>query len=155
MSLVCSDNQIIEAHKVILSSASNFFRFVFTEYKHSHPLIYMRNVKVKEITAILDFIYNGEVFIDQQDQNEFLKLSEELEIKGLRAKFEENNIEKSQSGGKVERREENIIDNIVENTIQNLEEYTEEKPTFSEYKTISIIHKCFSPLLLLYLIPAF
>ena len=83
VTLVCEDNQRFEAHRVILSSASNFFKSVLTENKHSHPLIYMRRMKTKYFEPILDFIYNGETEVSQKDINDFLLLAEELEMKGL------------------------------------------------------------------------
>ena len=139
VTLVCEGNQKIEAHKVILSSASNFFRSVFTGNTHLHPLIYMRNVKNKELAAILDFIYKGEVFVDQDDLNGFLELSEELEIKGLTGKYVEKEDNKFQSAVNAERQNEKFSENIFENTTTNLSEYNEEKPTISESKTVSTI----------------
>ena len=83
VTLVCEDNQRLEAHKVILSSASNFFRSVLTGNKHSHPLIYMRRVKKIYLEPMLDFMYYGKTEINQEDVEEFLLLAEELEIKEL------------------------------------------------------------------------
>ena len=83
VTLVCEDNQRFEAHKLILSSASNFFKSVLTGRNHSHPLIYMRRVKFKHLESMLDFIYYGETKVSQEDINEFLLFAEELEMKGL------------------------------------------------------------------------
>ena len=43
----------------------------------------MRGIKAKEMAALIDFMYNGEVSIDQMDLNRFLELGEELQLKGL------------------------------------------------------------------------
>ena len=46
-------------------------------------MIYMRGLKAKEMTAVVDFIYNGEVNIFQEDLDGFLALADELELQGL------------------------------------------------------------------------
>ena len=40
VTLVCEENQQIEAHRVILSACSPFFSSVLKKNKHSHPMIY-------------------------------------------------------------------------------------------------------------------
>ena len=83
VTLACEDNQKLEVHKVIIASASQVFKDILMGNKHTHPLIYMRGIKAKEMAALVDFIYHGEVNIDQEDVNRFLELGEELQLKGL------------------------------------------------------------------------
>jgi len=73
----------IQAHKLILSACSKFFRNVFKENVHQHPLIYLRGVNSSDLLSALDFMYHGEVRVCQTDLNTFLALAEDLEIKGL------------------------------------------------------------------------
>ena len=73
----------IQAHKLILSACSKFFRNVFKENIHQHPLIYLRGVSSSDLLSALDFMYHGEVRVCQSDLNTFLALAEDLEIKGL------------------------------------------------------------------------
>ena len=73
----------IEAHKVIISASSPIFRDILKINKHSHPLIYMRGVKAKNLSYIVNFMYYGEVSIYQDELNDFLTLAEELKLKGL------------------------------------------------------------------------
>ena len=82
------DNQI-EAHRVILSACSPFFSSVLKKNKHSHPMIYMRGLKTKDLIAIVDFIYHGEANIYQEDLDGFLSLAEELQLRGLTGSTEE------------------------------------------------------------------
>ena len=89
VTLVCGDNQRIEAHKVILASASVVFKNILTGNKHPHPLIYMKGTKGTLLSSIVDFIYHGEASIFQEDLNVFLALAEEIEMKGLTANKEE------------------------------------------------------------------
>ena len=83
VTLVCQDDKHIEAHRVILSACSPFFSSLLKRNKHSHPMIYMRGLKSKNLVAIVDFIYHGEANIYQEDLDDFLALAEELQLKGL------------------------------------------------------------------------
>jgi len=82
MTLACEDEQI-QAHKVILSACSPFFRHVLKRNKHDHPLLYLKGVKFAELQAVLNFMYQGEVNVAQEDLNSFLSVAEELKVKGL------------------------------------------------------------------------
>ena len=83
VSLVCEDEYQIEAHRIILTACSPFFSTVLKRNKNSHPMIYMRGVKAKDLVAIVDFIYHGEANMAQEDLNGFFVLAEELQLKGL------------------------------------------------------------------------
>jgi len=89
VTLACTDSgsRTLQAHKVILSACSNFFKSTFRQQthanKHPSPYIYLRGVTYNDLTSILDFIYNGEVNVAQEELNSFLAVAEELQIKGL------------------------------------------------------------------------
>ena len=83
VTLVCEEDQQIETHIIILAACSPFFRTVLKKNKHSHPVIYMRGLKAKDLVAIVDFIYHGEANVHQEDLDGFLALAEELQLKGL------------------------------------------------------------------------
>ena len=83
VTLACDGNQQIEAHKVILSSSSIFFDNILRQSKQSHPFIYIRGVKSRDLVSILDFMYNGEASIQQDNLEEFMIVATELQIKGL------------------------------------------------------------------------
>ena len=82
VTLACEDADL-EAHKVVLSSCSPFFRRLFKRGKHKHPIIYMRGLKADQLKAVVDFIYFGEVNIVQEKLEPFLELAKDLELKGL------------------------------------------------------------------------
>ena len=81
--LACEDGMQLEAHKVILASSSPFFRDILKKNKHPHPLIYMKGLKSESLLAIVDFLYQGEANIFQEDLDSFLGLADELKLKGL------------------------------------------------------------------------
>ena len=82
VTLVCEDTQVA-AHKIVLSASSTFFMDLLKRNKNPHPLIYMRGVKARDLVYIVDYIYNGEVIISQEDLNDFLAVAEDLKLKGL------------------------------------------------------------------------
>ena len=82
VTLVCSDNQV-EAHKVILATSSSFFKRILKKNSHSHPLIYLKGIKSSDVEALLNYMYHGEVNVEEANLSTFLNVAEELEVKGL------------------------------------------------------------------------
>jgi len=80
--LSCGSKQV-QAHKLILSACSPFFKAVFKQNPHNHPLLYLKGVSYDDLQAILQFMYHGEVNVSQDDLNTFLAVAEDLKIKGL------------------------------------------------------------------------
>ena len=86
VTIACDDSQI-QAHKVILSACSTFFRNLLRRNPHQHPLLYLKGVKYKELLGIINFMYNGEVNVSQEDLKQFLAVAEDLKVKGLTQKM--------------------------------------------------------------------
>ena len=82
VTLACED-QSLKAHRVILSSCSPFFKRLLKTHSQAQPLIYMRGLKFSDLVAIVDFIYEGQAKVFQEELDNFLSLAEELELKGL------------------------------------------------------------------------
>jgi len=78
-----TDGDQISAHKVILAACSPVFRNILQRNPHQHPLLYMRGVRHTDLQSILDFMYNGEVQVAQEDLNTFLAVAADLRVKGL------------------------------------------------------------------------
>ena len=69
--------------QVVLSACSSFFRGVLRQNPHPNPLIYLRGLRANDIQSVLDFMYNGEVNVAQDELNSFLAVAEDLSVKGL------------------------------------------------------------------------
>ena len=82
VTLACDDEQL-QAHKVILSACSPFFRNVFRRNPHQHPLLYLKGVRYTDLQSVLNFMYHGEVNVAQEELNSFLAVAEDLKVKGL------------------------------------------------------------------------
>ena len=82
VTLACDDDQI-QAHKVILSACSPFFRNILRRNSHPNPYLYLKGVKFTDLQYVLNFMYHGEVNVGQEELNSFLAVAEDLKIKGL------------------------------------------------------------------------
>lgn len=80
---LCCEGKKIKAHKIILSACSTYFRDVFKENPHPHPVIIFKNVKYSDLTSIIQFMYNGEVSVIQDLLPSFLQTAELLQVRGL------------------------------------------------------------------------
>jgi len=101
ITIACEDEQL-QAHKVILSACSPFFKKVLCRNHHQHPLLYLKGVSYKDMESVLNFMYHGEVNVAQDDLNSFLQVAEDLRVKGLT----QNN------GGNIGTEPKKPVDNI-------------------------------------------
>ena len=83
VTLASEDGHTVEAHRVILSAGSDFFRGVFRRAKPFNLYLYLKGIKRQELENIVDFLYKGETYLAQAELNRFLAAARELKIKGL------------------------------------------------------------------------
>merc|ERR1712127_418409 len=82
VTLAC-DGQTCKAHKMVLSACSPYFKALLEENPAKHPIIILKDVPFQHLTAILEFMYAGEVNVAQDQLPAFLKTAERLKVKGL------------------------------------------------------------------------
>jgi len=83
VSLVSDDQKMMSAHKLVLSASSPYFKHILTTNKHSHPLLCLDGVSSAELQCVLDYIYQGEVQIYQEQLDRFLVVAQRLKLEGL------------------------------------------------------------------------
>ena len=86
VTLACDGtNNTIEAHRIILSSGSSFFREILSKQtsQHPHPLLYLGGVRRTDLEAILDFLYHGQTKVPQMELLTFLETAKKLRVTGL------------------------------------------------------------------------
>ena len=83
VSLVSDDQKMMSAHKLVLSASSPYFKHILTVNKHSHPLLCLDGVSSAELQCVLDYIYQGEVQIYQEQLDRFLVVAQRLQLEGL------------------------------------------------------------------------
>ena len=82
---LCCDNgvDLVQAHKVILAACSPLFRKILAHQRQQqNPFLYLKGIRLKELQAVLNFMYHGEVNVAQDSLNNFLAVAEELAVKG-------------------------------------------------------------------------
>ncbi|XP_026764436.2 protein tramtrack, alpha isoform isoform X1 [Galleria mellonella] len=77
------DGQLLKAHKMVLSACSPYFQALFVNHQEKHPIVILKDVPYADMKSLLDFMYRGEVSVDQERLTAFLKVAESLRIKGL------------------------------------------------------------------------
>ncbi|KAJ6639262.1 Broad-complex core protein isoform 6, partial [Pseudolycoriella hygida] len=80
---LCCEGRKIRAHKILLSACSTYFKDVFKENPCQHPVIIFKNVKYEDLLAIIEFMYQGEVHVQQESLSSFLNTAEMLAVQGL------------------------------------------------------------------------
>ncbi|KAK8727993.1 hypothetical protein OTU49_009328 [Cherax quadricarinatus] len=80
---VACDGHSYSAHKMVLSACSPYFRALLRANPCQHPIVILKDVGHVELERLLEFMYNGEVSIAQDQLAAFLKTAENLKIRGL------------------------------------------------------------------------
>lgn len=80
---IAAEGKLIQAHKMVLSICSPYFKNIFKTNPCQHPVVFLKDVTHKELAGILQFMYLGEVSVQQEELGRFLKTAEALQIKGL------------------------------------------------------------------------
>ena len=83
VTLVSNDKKQIKAHKNILSACSPVFQDILQFEKNTISTVFLKDINYSELESIIHFIYLGEATFYQEHMNEFLNVSQSLEIKGL------------------------------------------------------------------------
>ena len=126
VTLVSGDGQKIEAHKLILTCGSNFFRAVLAENQNSHPLIYMRGTEGKVLANVVAFIYHGQVRtpeidplqiapqvnLPENELNDFIQFATELQLKGVEV-TEEHRSQFQDSRTNLQQRETSTMNKSI------------------------------------------
>ena len=106
VTLVTDDQVQISAHKLILSSSSSFMKSILRRNKHQHPLVYLSGVNSSELLSVIEFIYNGQVAVEKQHLESFLRVSEKLKIVGIvKNDNADKNVENSRAAAGVPKSE--------------------------------------------------
>ena len=83
VTLATVDDQQIRAHKVILGSCSEFFRNIFLKNPHQNLLLYLKDIRYKELALVMKFIYLGQCEVRQSELENFLSTGNDLKVGGL------------------------------------------------------------------------
>ena len=144
VTLVGDDHHQISAHRVVLSACSEYFKSIFknSNYPMQHPVLCLSGIISSDFNNILDYIYNGQIQIYQDDLDRFLDIAQRLKLDGLMAS-EDNRKEEEKTYNKQEpiitsvNDDENFVpiqeDTSVKTVSVNLEEMNDIDGKIEEY----------------------
>ncbi|KAK9496949.1 hypothetical protein O3M35_012850 [Rhynocoris fuscipes] len=84
VTLAC-EGKTLRAHKMMLSACSTYFDSIFSKHEDKDPIVILKDVKFEDIKALVEFMYKGEINVENSQLNTLLQTAEELRIKGLAA----------------------------------------------------------------------
>ena len=114
VTLISDDDKSVAAHKVVLAASSDVFKHILRKADHSKPMIYLSGINQRELTHIIDYIYEGEVNVYQNELDDFLDVAQRLKIQGLVGSGLEHEAET-----KKYNKEETISEEYSDGTIPN------------------------------------
>ena len=122
MSLVSDDLKQHSAHKIILSACSEYFNSILRSNKHSNPLLCLDGVSSAELESVLDYIYQGEVQVHQEQLDRFLAVADRFQLSGLTNIPGSDKLEETITDSKEER----FVERTPQSTYHQAEGRTEE-----------------------------
>ena len=81
VTLACNDDKQVDAHRIILSAQSLFFRRIFEVNNRRDILIYLHNISSSEMENMLEFLYFGQAEVNESVFEKFIALGKIFEIK--------------------------------------------------------------------------
>ncbi|XP_018010412.1 protein abrupt isoform X13 [Hyalella azteca] len=82
VTLACA-GKFYPAHKLVLSTCSEYFEEMFERTQCKHPVIVLKDIGADDLEALLSYMYDGEVNVLQENLSSLIKAAECLKIKGL------------------------------------------------------------------------
>ena len=84
VTLVSDDHHQMSAHKLVLSSSSEYFKNIFKNMKNSsQTVLCLQGTNSGDLSNILEYVYNGEVQVFQDKLDHFLSIAHRLKLNGL------------------------------------------------------------------------
>ena len=77
------DGHFLQAHKLVLSICSPYFKQLFKINPCKHPIVILKDITHGNMKDILEFMYLGEVNVLRENLSSFLRTAELLQVKGL------------------------------------------------------------------------
>ena len=75
VTLACENDSSLRAHKVILSSCSEFFSKILKQNPSPHPLIYLQGVSIEDLQLLKRFMYIGRTEVKKDQIDSFMNVS--------------------------------------------------------------------------------
>ena len=130
ITLVSEDMKHVQAHKLVLSACSEYFRNILQQTDTGgKTFLCLDGVYSDDLRNVLDYVYDGEVKIHQEGLDKFLTIAQKLKLEGLMENSEDNdNLHQPQ-----------------QEAFTAKQEYEDENPNIMEMKMTIAVPKSFTP----------
>ena len=139
VTLVSDDEFEFFAHKLVLSSSSTFFKNILMKYMNPHPMLYLGGVTSSTVAKIIDFVYHGEVEVQENEINSFLKVAAKFKLQGLEDFDDNDRIEvleeiKNKGNDETENNYHGLEDIDDNERIESVDDIKNNDETETDYK---------------------
>ena len=83
VTLISDDHKMVTAHKIVLSTCSEYFKDILTKTKLQNMTFCLEGVSHNDLNRVLDYIYYGEIQVYQDYLERFLNLARRFKLDGL------------------------------------------------------------------------
>nr|XP_034826954.1 longitudinals lacking protein-like [Maniola hyperantus] len=80
---LAADGHLVKVHQVIMALSSPYLKDLIASAQCPHPVIVLNKISHTTLSAILEYIYSGEVLVAIEDIRDLIDAAKELHIKGL------------------------------------------------------------------------
>lgn len=80
---LCCGGRQIKAHRLLLSACSPYFREILQDNPCQHPVVFVAGCNFTSLRQLIDFIYCGQVHVQQAELEQLLKLARQLHVQPL------------------------------------------------------------------------
>lgn len=80
---IACEGKLIKAHKMVLSASSSYFQEIFANNPCQHPVVFMKDVALKDLNQVIEFMYKGEINVTKDAINSFLVVAKAFQVRGL------------------------------------------------------------------------
>ncbi|KAL7638588.1 UNVERIFIED_CONTAM: hypothetical protein RMT77_011160 [Armadillidium vulgare] len=80
---IACQGKYFPVHRIVLSTCSEYFEEIFERIQNQHPYIIFKDIEPREMELLLNYMYQGEVNVLQENLPMLIKAAEALKIKGL------------------------------------------------------------------------
>jgi len=94
---LAAEGQFIEVHRLVLCACSQYFEDMLSQHKKKQSVVFLNNIRFADVKALVEYMYQGEVNVSQDQLPRFLAAAESLKIKGLADKSNQQIIPPSLS----------------------------------------------------------
>lgn len=81
--VISAGSQTFKAHKLVLSICSPYFQNLFRKLGPEKHVIFLKDISAKHLELLLQYMYMGEIKVQEDELVTVLNVAQSLEIRGL------------------------------------------------------------------------